>query len=361
MAIQQISTSNTFSQWLTTTQALVDKYNYYEFVANSVFDTANIVYGTSTSVNIKSNTVNSQTIIVIGLSASVNSQSNIVNAQTALVISTYNSLQHYVNVAYSTSNSAYLHANAAYLTANQAYTKANGAYLTANQAYTKANLAYTHANSSYNIANLAYSTANSGYTHANSGYTTANDAYTHANSAYNVANLSFIYSNNAYSVANAAQNTVSILLETANTANLAFITDDIITDTTQYLIFSSANSGLLRYANTSSSKLQYNPLTGTITSTNYNMLSDIILKSNVNVINNSISIVNQLDGVSFTWKDNGIKSYGVIAQELEKIIPELVEVNDSNIKSVNYIGIIAFLINSIKELNERLKIVESKI
>jgi hypothetical protein len=72
-----------------------------------------------------------------------------------------------------------------------------------------------------------------------------------------------------------------------------------------------------------------------------------------------LDVVNQIDGVSFIWKSTGKKSYGVIAQEIEKILPELVETNDG-VKSVNYLGLIAFLINSVKELDQRVKDLETK-
>ena len=56
----------------------------------------------------------------------------------------------------------------------------------------------------------------------------------------------------------------------------------------------------------------------------------------------------QLRGVKFDWKESGLPSYGVIAQELEEVLPELVHGNDP--KTVNYNGIIGVLIEAIKEL-----------
>ena len=81
------------------------------------------------------------------------------------------------------------------------------------------------------------------------------------------------------------------------------------------------------------------------------------LKDNIQTIENALEIVSQLRGVKFTWKDNGNKSYGVIAQELEKILPDLVD--GSVNKSVNYSGLIAFLINAVKELDARVASLES--
>ncbi len=102
-----------------------------------------------------------------------------------------------------------------------------------------------------------------------------------------------------------------------------------------------------------------NVFSGDITAANFNSTSDIQFKGNVTSLNNSLDVLNQIDGVSFTWKSTGKKSYGVIAQEIEKILPELVETKDG-VKSVNYLGIIAFLINSVKELDQRVKDLENK-
>lgn len=102
-----------------------------------------------------------------------------------------------------------------------------------------------------------------------------------------------------------------------------------------------------------------NIFNGDITAANFNATSDNALKNNIASINNAVDTVNQLDGASFTWKANNKKSYGVIAQEIEKILPELVDVQ-GGVKSVNYLGIIGFLINSVKELDARVKILESK-
>jgi hypothetical protein len=63
--------------------------------------------------------------------------------------------------------------------------------------------------------------------------------------------------------------------------------------------------------------------------------------------------VNSLRGVSFDWKENGKSSYGVIAQELEEVLPELV--NNGEVKSVNYNGIIGVLIEAVKELKNEIE------
>ena len=87
---------------------------------------------------------------------------------------------------------------------------------------------------------------------------------------------------------------------------------------------------------------------GVVTATDFNSLSDSRHKENVTTVNNALLKVEQLRGVKFDWKESGLPSYGVIAQELEQVLPELVHGNDP--KTVNYNGIIGVLIEAIKEL-----------
>jgi hypothetical protein len=105
----------------------------------------------------------------------------------------------------------------------------------------------------------------------------------------------------------------------------------------------------------SSTKLYFNPSTGTLNATIYNSLSDKKKKKNIKKLKNSLDIVNQLEGVSFQWKDNGMESYGIIAQELEQVIPALVNTDALGNKSVNYNGLIPFLLNAIKEQQKQIE------
>jgi hypothetical protein len=81
--------------------------------------------------------------------------------------------------------------------------------------------------------------------------------------------------------------------------------------------------------------------------------SDIRLKENIKNLNNSLEKVMQLHGVSFTWKNNpeyGTR-IGFIAQEFEKVIPELVFTNETDgYKGINYAEVTAVLVEAIKEL-----------
>ena len=94
-------------------------------------------------------------------------------------------------------------------------------------------------------------------------------------------------------------------------------------------------------------------VSGVVTCTDLNSSSDISLKENVTTIDSALGIVENLRGVKFDWKDTKKTSCGVIAQELEEVVPYLV--SGENIKSVNYNGIIGILIEAVKELDKKLE------
>lgn len=99
--------------------------------------------------------------------------------------------------------------------------------------------------------------------------------------------------------------------------------------------------------------------TGTVSASDFNSTSDISLKTNIAKIDTALDLVSQLEGVRFNWISDGKPSVGVIAQNIEEVIPELV--STAEIKRVNYNGIVAVLIEAIKELNEEVKGLQEEI
>ena len=98
---------------------------------------------------------------------------------------------------------------------------------------------------------------------------------------------------------------------------------------------------------------------GIITAQDFDALSDISLKTNIETVNNPLLTINDIRGVKFEWKASGKNSYGVIAQELEHVLPELV--GEGEFKTVNYNGIIGVLIEAVKGLNLKTQQLESEI
>lgn len=89
--------------------------------------------------------------------------------------------------------------------------------------------------------------------------------------------------------------------------------------------------------------------------------SDERLKENIKTIDNSLEKVNKLRGVEFNKIGEDKKSIGVIAQEIENIIPEVVKTDDQGMKSVAYGNVVGLLIESIKELNKEVEELKTKL
>ena len=86
---------------------------------------------------------------------------------------------------------------------------------------------------------------------------------------------------------------------------------------------------------------------------NVTAYSDERLKENIKTIPNALETVKKLRGVSFERKDFTGKGIGVIAQEIEQVLPEVVV--DGEYKSVSYGNIVGLLIEAIKELEKKHK------
>lgn len=78
--------------------------------------------------------------------------------------------------------------------------------------------------------------------------------------------------------------------------------------------------------------------------------SDESLKKNIETIPDALSNILKLRGVEFNWKKDGTRSLGVIAQDVEKVYPELVSTNvQTGLKSVEYGNLVGPLIEAVKE------------
>ena len=93
---------------------------------------------------------------------------------------------------------------------------------------------------------------------------------------------------------------------------------------------------------------------------NVTAFSDERLKDNIETLEDGLTKVEQLRGVTYTR--DGRENIGVIAQEVEKILPEIVKTADDEMgtKSVDYSRITAVLIEAIKELSAKVKELENK-
>ena len=87
--------------------------------------------------------------------------------------------------------------------------------------------------------------------------------------------------------------------------------------------------------------------------------SDIRLKDNIKTIDKALDKVNSIQGIEFDWIEkeevhgNSGHDIGVIAQEIEKILPDVVTTRDSGYKAVKYEKIVPLLIEAIKDLSKQ--------
>jgi hypothetical protein len=121
--------------------------------------------------------------------------------------------------------------------------------------------------------------------------------------------------------------------------------------------FFSPALGEITFVSAGSSVLNVNSsgivVTGVTTSTDFNSSSDASLKKDIVTIPNGLELVEKLRGVNFTWIADDRPSAGVIAQEVEEVLPQIVG-GDVH-KAVNYNGLIGVLIEAVKELSAEVK------
>jgi hypothetical protein len=146
---------------------------------------------------------------------------------------------------------------------------------------------------------------------------------------------------------------------------------------TNYGIYGSASGGTTNYA-------AYFAGNVTVTGT-FSNPSDINLKKNINPLAGSLKKILNLQGVTYEWKsENELANFkkksdsnrkdednsfnfpkgtqiGVIAQDVEKVLPELVQTNSEGIKSVDYIKIIPVLIEAIKDQQKQIEALTQEV
>ena len=99
-----------------------------------------------------------------------------------------------------------------------------------------------------------------------------------------------------------------------------------------------------------------------MTSTIFSALSDERFKNNIETLEYCIEILNRIRPVSYNLNSTNAKSYGVIAQEIEQILPEIVNTNEKEgYKSVNYIPLIALLIEVVKKQHQEIQLIKNKL
>jgi hypothetical protein len=412
MALANIALTDTFDTWRVRTNQIIvalDQANTltYNSVANSSggFTKANaanlLAYNTSIGANTWANTVGSavNSYAVITSTRASNNWANVVvtasNNRTTTVGTSANSYATYVGA----SANAYTDQSIGVLSGSTAANSyANTIGIRSNS---WANIVVSYANT------YALTTAGYANNYANAVGTRSNTWASYVgSSANNYANYVGVSSNNYAVVVGAAANTLANT-KLANTSNATFngnlyfpANSAIYTGTgigSIFIVNNQINSGYnynsgdgtlaLNYTGYNNGTTQFRSLyvydgkTSPIAifagsdkslyvygDVQAYYASDISLKNNITIITDALTKVNSIRGVEFDWSDDylatrgGEDSYfirkhdvGVIANEIEKVLPEAVGVREDGIKAVKYERIVPLLIEAIKELSREIE------
>lgn len=293
---------------------------------------------------------------------------------------------------------------AAYNNANSAFNLANISYNFSNTTYTFANIAFAGLNISYSTANAAFNTANAGFAKANNALPNSSATYAgnmtvsgtlttvgnmYAPIYYDSAETSYFLNPNGdsnfkghlrlgpYASSTSTGNLTNLeLMNNSGTgdANVSAISfhcqgqygTHLHLRADSYFGVGGWSAGTWRwYVNLS---------TGDMTAVgNVTAYSDPRLKEDISNIRSSLKKILTLNGVRFRWKDNSIVGhpgeydYGVLANEIEAIAPEIVtecqntDENGIKYKTVAYDKLVPFLIEAIKEQQKQIDELKKRV
>ena len=163
-------------------------------------------------------------------------------------------------------------------------------------------------------------------------------------------------------------NTLSSNAQTQINAKLSNTVDTYATSSEGDERFYFANSGETYYKadgshifrNASNTNMATIDTSGNFTATgNVGAYSDMALKEDIYQIENALEKVNKLRGVHFTRKSDNAKEIGVVANEVEKVVPELVDEHEDKelgtVKTMKYANTVGLLIEAVKDLSKQVE------
>ena len=130
-------------------------------------------------------------------------------------------------------------------------------------------------------------------------------------------------------------------------------------NSTFYVPLASSQAGSYTIAYNTST-FYFNPSLGTAYATIFQSLSDESQKANISIISNGLEIVENLRGVTFDWINGTGSSAGLVAQDVERWLPQLISIDPNGVKNLNYSGVIGALVEAVKTLSDRVKALESR-
>jgi hypothetical protein len=131
-----------------------------------------------------------------------------------------------------------------------------------------------------------------------------------------------------------------------------------------YIYGNTTSGGAIAFyhSNISTNQSGVGSITTTASATAFNTSSDYRLKQDLKDFN-GLNLLNKIKVYDFEWKIDNSRSYGVIAHELDKIIPQAVngEKDAKEMQVVDYSKLVPVLLKSIQELKEEIQILKTKI
>lgn len=235
-----------------------------------------------------------------------------------------------------TANTAFNIANAIGDKADTALSNSSTALNTANGIDAKAELALTNAASAVNTANAAETTAN-----GIAG--TAMDAVVIAEGAKLTAGIAEGVANDALQVAQDALDQTALQPATSTTLGGIKVGSE----------FTMSSDSTLELSGTVTRDLQVNG--GIVATGNITAFSDIRLKYDINYVDDALDKVCSLNGVTFKRVYDHRPSVGLIAQDVQRVLPEAV-IQHGEYLTVDYLGVIGLLVEAIKDLEYKVKL-----
>lgn len=141
-------------------------------------------------------------------------------------------------------------------------------------------------------------------------------------------------------------------------ASQVALTADNSTNATMYPLFVNTATGNTEPR--TDTGYTYNPNSGELTAVILTASSDVAVKEDIKPLTGAIDMVKQLTGYSYKRKSNKSEEIGVLAQDVEKVVPSLVRGEEGN-KSVAYGNLVALLIEAIKDQQEQITRLEKRL
>ena len=173
------------------------------------------------------------------------------------------------------------------------------------------------------------------------------------------------YNSNLTAINQALTTTSSPTFATLNATN-AYATN-LGLDSTDYLTFTN-NTQMDIYVN-GSNEFRFEAdgdfhADGDVIAYSTTTASDEKLKDNIEVVENAVDKLHQLKGVTFNWKRDNQASAGVIAQDVQKVLPqavkEITDMKGDTHLTVNYAALTSILIEAVKDLSQQVNELKGK-